>query len=319
MNNYTNDELGFILYNNRSKNLVKRFVKNINPFHLIKIEKIYELSGSELSNTQKVEVDKKDLELNSQDVLIHPSDIEALTEKFINSVGIFNESEREFLYNRGITDDLIDKWHIMGLSNFTGDDLITIGATVHPILRNVLSDGIEDGGIILPLFDGCLVNCAIRKISLSKKAALKYTMACPDIPVWRSNDINIGDEIWITEGIFDLIALDSIGLKTMSCSSANWSSIQLYEILKMKPSKINIMSDNDETGLRISAILKNFFDNYKIYCSIYRSEHYKDASEHILENKCKDDFLQIEVTEDMISLKKDESFNFLKYLIDRKF
>ena len=43
---YTKEELGFILYNNRSVNgVVSNFIPKINPIKLIRIEKLFTLIG----------------------------------------------------------------------------------------------------------------------------------------------------------------------------------------------------------------------------------------------------------------------------------
>lgn len=261
-------ELGFILYNNRSTNLVSNFIpKNLNPFTLTNIENIFRKSKSKfLNNTKMVEIPMSDLNLESDDIIFSKENLSDLTNEFLSHKGKFNEVESIFLKKRGIDEKVITKWNLLGLSNIKDSrKLEIIGAKVHPIISNVLVDGIEGGGIIFPLFNnGLLENCAIRKISLENtdKASLKYSLSCPDVPIWKSNNIQPGDEIWLTEGLFDMFALDNIGLKSVSCSSAMWSGIQLYQIIMLRPSKINIFSDNDEVGLRTSAILNHFFKSY---------------------------------------------------------
>ena len=91
--------------------------------------------------------------------------------------------------------------------------------------------------------------------------------------------LNKGDEVWITEGLFDMMAIEEMSNKSVSCSSAMWSGLQLYQLLEKKPSKIKIFSDNDEVGLRTSGILKKFFEMNNIECSIVISECAKDPAE----------------------------------------
>jgi hypothetical protein len=57
------------------------------------------------------------------------------------------------------------------------------------------------------------------------------------------DDIHQGDEVWMCEGLFDMMVLRSIGLKAVSCSSAMWPSIQLYFLLDKKPGSINILCE----------------------------------------------------------------------------
>lgn len=322
---FSKKELGFILYNNRSKQLVSKFIPEfMNPFTLTNIEILFKESKRNFINLKKmVQISISELNLESDDVVFSKEDLTSLSTEFLSYTGKFNLKEFDFLEKRGIGKDIIEKWNLFGLSNVTDARVLEIiGAKVHPIISNIIVDGIEGGGIIFPLYkEGVLENCAIRKISLenSDMASLKYSLSCPDIPMWKSNNIEPGDEIWLTEGLFDMFALDNIGLKSVSCSSAMWSGIQLYQLIMLRPKKINIFSDNDEVGLRTSATLKHFFNSYGIYSDIFISKSAKDASEHFFEKKL--NIIDLE----LISIKKndilvsDESFNFLKYLKNRKF
>lgn len=326
--NWTIEELGFILYNNRSVNgVVKNFIpKDINPFKLSKLEKILKKSKSKFQSDDRwVEVDKKEINQKSEDVFVTTEDLKSLSEDFYHNVGKFSYDEANFLFDRGIDQEVMWKWQLFGLSQIKDRrELEIIGATVHPTLSGFLNDAIENGGIVIPLFDKDenLINCAVRKISLENDGTktLKYTLACPDVPVWGLDQIEEGDEFWITEGIFDTMAIYELGEKSVSCSSAMWSGIQLLQLLEKKPKMIKFFSDNDEVGLRTSAILKDFFLQYDIPSKIYISEEYKDASElYFLKKLDLSTLKEIEVTDDMINLNKDNSFNFIEHLKNRKF
>ena len=182
-----------------------------------------------------------------------------------------------------------------------------------------LEDAIENGGIIIPLFENNkLANCAIRKINSSK--SLKYSLACPDVPVWGLNKLNKGDEVWVTEGLFDMMALYRLGKSAVSCSSAMWSGLQLYQLLEKKPSKIKIFSDNDEVGLRTSGILKKFFEINNIYLVIVMSKFAKDPAEHYFQkDRNLSDLIEIDSVEDLLENKLDDSFDFIKHLKNRKY
>ena len=320
---YTKEELGFILYNNRSVNgTVNNFIPNtINPFRLIKIEKEIERCKSILNNDNRmVEINIDELEVESDDIIVTKEQLESLTELITNSIGVFNEKEYEYLINRGIGESTILKWKLLGLSNIKDRKYLEIiGATCHPILRRILIDGIENGGIIIPLFENNkLANCAIRKINSSK--SLKYSLACPDVPVWGLNKLNKGDEVWVTEGLFDMMALYRLGKSAVSCSSAMWSGLQLYQLLEKKPSKIKIFSDNDEVGLRTSGILKKFFEINNIDCVIVMSKFAKDPAEHYFQkDRNLSDLIEIDSVEDLLENKLDDSFDFIKHLKNRKY
>lgn len=327
--NYSLKELGFILYNNRSVDgVVKNFIpKNINPFKLSKVEKTLKKSKSKFqSDDRMVEVDINEINQKSDDIEVRPENLKELTEDFYLNVGKFSYDEIHFLLDRGVDQEVMWKWQLFGLSEIKERrQLEIIGATVHPTMSRFLDDAIESGGIVIPLFDADenLINCAIRKVGLDSNGStrtLKYTLACPDIPVWGLDQIEEGDEIWITEGIFDTMAIYELGEKSVSCSSAMWSGIQLLQVLEKKPKMIKFFSDNDEVGLRTSAILQDFFKRYDIPSKIYISEDYKDASElYFLKKMDLSTLKEIEVTDDMINLNKDNSFNFIEHLKRRKF
>ena len=325
---WTLEELGFILYNNRSVNgVVKNFIpKGINPFKLTKLEKVLKKSKSKfLSDDRMVEININEINNKSGDVLVKPEDLKELSEDFYLNVGKFSYDEMNFLFDRGVDQEVMWKWQLFGLSQITDKkQLEIIGATVHPTMTGFLNDAIENGGIVIPLFDENenLINCAIRKISIenSESKTLKYTLACPDVPVWGLDQIKEGDEFWITEGVFDTMAIYELGEKSVSCSSAMWSGIQLYQLLEKKPKMIKFFSDNDEVGLRTAAILSDFFNQYDIETKIFISEDYKDASElYFLKKMDLSTLKEIEVTDDMINLNKDNSFNFIDHLKNRKF
>ena len=287
---YTIEQLGFILYNNRSVNgVIKNFLdKSIDPYKLIEIEKKFDWCKSLYSNLEKmVEVDLSLLDPNGDDVIIYPNQLEELTQHVLSNIGKFSQE--------------------------------IIGATCHPILRTFLKDGIDEGGIVFPLFvEDKLTNCSIRRITDVGK--LKYTLAVPDVPVWGLSDINKGDEIWICEGIFDMISLREFGYKSVSPSSAMWSGIQLYQLVEKNPKFINIFCDNDRVGLKTGLVLSKFFNLIGLPSKTIHSKYCKDASEHLLEKKLPlNDFEEVKIDRKMVENKDDNSFDFLKYLQKRKF
>jgi hypothetical protein len=325
---YTTEELGFILYNNRSvKGVVSNFLPSLNPITLIRVEnQLKECKSNWSDDNRMVELNISELNTDVEDVVITKKDLDSLTELVVENIGFLNQKEYNYLEMRGLGEKTILDWNILGLSNFTDKKHLEIlGATIHPVLSNVLEDAVEQGGIIIPLFDSNdrLVNCAIRKIGLEsngKTRTLKYSLACPDIPVWGLDRIKRDGELWITEGIFDTMALNNLGKSSVSCSSAMWSGIQLCQILKNKPNSIVIFSDKDEVGLRSSAILKDFFELNNIDTRVVVSKIAKDPAEHYFQkNQYLDDLLEINITKQMLESNKDDSFNFLNYLKNRKF
>ena len=325
---YTTEELGFILYNNRSvKGVVSNFLPNLNPITLIRIEnQLKECKSIWSDDNRMVEVNINELNIKADDIIITKDDLDSLTDLIKENIGFLSQEEYNYLEKRGLGEKTILDWNMTGLSNFTNPEHLKIlGASVHPVLSTILEDGLERGGIIIPLFDenDRLINCSIRKIGLESNGStrtLKYSLACPDIPVWGLDRITKDKELWITEGIFDTIALINLGKNSVSCSSAMWSGIQLYQILQTKPESIVIFSDKDEVGLRSSAILKEFFQLNNIPSRIVISKIAKDPAEHYFQkNQYLDDLLEINVTKEILTTYQDNSFNFLNYLKNRKF
>lgn len=319
---YTNEELGFILYNNRSvKGVVSNFLPSFNPMKLMKIENQFSKCKEMFNNDNRmVEINIDELDTDVEDIIVTPEELASLTDLIRESIGLLNKNEFEYLESRGFGEKTILNWDILGLSNIKEMRHHEIlGSTCHPVLKKIMTDGIENGGILIPLFeDDVLVNCSIRKINSSK--SLKYSLACPDIPVWGLDRFDKGNEIWIAEGIFDMMALFNLGKKSVSCSSGMWSGLQLYQVLEKEPSSIVIFADNDSVGLRTSAILKEFFTINHIPTRIVISKIAKDPAEHYFQkNQTLDNLLEIDVTLDMIEEHKDDVFNFLRHMKNRKY
>ncbi len=323
---YSKEELGFILYNNRSvKGVVNNFLpKNINQFKLIDLENRFSKIKEKYFTNKMVEVDMSELDINEPDEIVTPIQLKEISDDIKHNIGLFNPTEYEYLINRGIGDNTIKDYSLLGLSSIKDKETLRrIGATCHPVLRKFLVDGIEGGGIVFPLFkDDILINCSIRKLSIenSDQKTLKYSLACPDLPVWGIDDIKEGDEVWVTEGIFDMIALRNMGKNSVSCSSGMWSGLQLYQLIEKKPSMIVIISDNDEVGFRTSAMLKDLFDTYNINSKTLVSKFAKDPAEHYFQKNRKiDEFEEIEITNEMVISKNDNSFNFINHIKNRNF
>jgi hypothetical protein len=319
---YTNEELGFILYNNRSvKGVVSNFLPKLNPIKLTKIENQFSKCKEMFNNDNRmVEVNINELDIQADDVIITPEELASLTDLITENIGLLSSKEFDYLENRGFGEKTILDWNILGLSNIKDTRHHEIlGSTCHPVLKNIMTDGIENGGILIPLFkDGILVNCAVRKINSSK--SLKYSLSCPDIPVWGLDKFENGKEIWIAEGIFDMMALFNLGKKSVSCSSGMWSGLQLYQVLEKEPSSIVVFADNDSVGLRTSAILKEFFTINHIPTRIVISKIAKDPAEHYFQkNQSLDNLMEIDVTLDMIEYHKDDVFNFLRHMKNRNY
>jgi hypothetical protein len=196
-----------------------------------------------------------------------------------------------------------------------------LGCTTHPILSKILGDGISGGGVLIPLFDkkGYLRNVAVRRLNSDNK--LKYNLSIPDVHLWGLSDINWDLPVWITEGLFDRIAMIENGItNVISASTPGLSVIHLIKILNNKPVGIKYWSDKDSTGLMHAGIIQKFFSINKIYCEVYISEEYKDPYDHFNNGLSKEDIYPIKVTKEYIKkFPKNKNENFLEYLKNREF
>jgi hypothetical protein len=322
---YNKEDLTFILYNNRSKKLVEKFLENehINPFKIIKIESILKSLKLKYKTEEKsVILELNKFELDEDDVLYNRKQVNDLSNYFLENLSSFSKRELEYLENRKISNKYYNQ--LIGLDKLIKDDisLDITGVSIHPILRKALNGG-HNGGILMPLFiDGKLSNIATRRIGVNNiegEKTLKYSLSCPDIDVWGLDNIEYGNEVWITEGIFDMYSLLDKGLRSVTVSSPYWTSIQLYKLLEKRPSVINIFSDNDNTGITSSFVLSDFFKEYNINVLIWKSK-FKDASEAFFE-KNENIYNLEEIKEYKLSneLVFNDDFNYTKYLDKRRF
>jgi hypothetical protein len=321
MKKWKTDELAFILYNNRSvEGVVQNFVpSDLNWDLLDDIESKIEWVQNIYQEDRMVEVEKSQIDMNAPDVLVKPLDLSNLTDLVLDAHKNISDLERNWLNARGIDNSMIDTYKLGGMSYITDHRALEIlNCTVHPLLAPILSDGLEGGGILIPLFENNkLVNCAIRKLSDIGK--LKYGLACPDLSVWNINNLK-SHEIFICEGLFDMMALIKQGKEAISVSSAMWSGPQLLKVIEYYPKSITIWADDDQAGLRCAKVLQRFFAMYGIACKTVKSKVAKDAAEHFIEKGLTwDNVEEIKITREMIAGKEDMSFNFLKYLNERKF
>ena len=106
---YSKEDLSFILFNNRSVNgVVKNFLPiNINPYKLIELEENLSKIKSMYNSGKFIEVNSRELDLNSEDVYITKKQISDLTTLIFDLIGSFNEIEYEYLSNRGIGEQTI--------------------------------------------------------------------------------------------------------------------------------------------------------------------------------------------------------------------
>lgn len=325
---YSKDEILNIIYNNRSiEGVTRNFLPPLDIIKLLKLEKIIdEVNQLSLNKNRNININREDLDLDVEDVLVTKDDLNYASEFLFRAIGKFTPEEYTYLKSRGITDHIIKKYKLGSFSyiqDYRALEILNI--TTHPMLKRILGNGVEGGGIFIPLIiNDRLINSVNRKIIDINK--LKYSVTVPNISVWGLDEVKEDEDLWLVEGIYDWISLLEKGKKAITSCAVSLSSIQLLQIINKKPKKINIFFDNDETGLINALKFKQIFEYYKIPVITWISEVSKDPSEHFLEkNETWNKVKVIEITNDTIEKSdgekhfKEVEMNFLNYLKSRKF
>lgn len=320
---YSTKQIAFILYNNRSVegtvfNFLPRY--RLDPDRLNELEDMFAWCDRMYRDEQTVMVNGVDLDMTAPDLVVTPKMVSDCAGGVMKAHQRLLDGgpELDWLLSRGIGRDIIGDMRLGSLSHIVKehpDMLAPLGVSIHPSLRNLLSDDVSEGGILIPLFNGDeLWNCTTRRISDVGK--LKYTQACPDLDVWG---LGAKGEYWVSEGLFDAAAIRSTGRLSASVSSAMWSMPQLIQLMDRAES-VNIFADRDRVGLRSAAVMKRFFNMNRLPCRTYVSEHAKDPAEHFLEKKLDwSTVVEIDITPELIGKSPDMTFNFTKYLKNREF
>jgi hypothetical protein len=314
---YTAEQINHIIYNNRSyEGVTKNFMPKLefNEINLLlEIGNQLKFVNKIVNKNSSIIIEKEKLDLYLPDVEIFPEQLENIK---ISSRD-FNETELKLLKKKCISNHIIEQYDISTLSQFKDVETLKIlGVTTHPMIERLIGNGISDG-LIIPLYnDGKLINTVFRKTNESTK--LKYGISVPSINFW-GDVILEGDEIWLCEGLFDMMALREQGKKCISASSCALNDFQYFKIVSKRPKLVNIFTDNDVSGYRSSMKSQKIFGLNDIQSKVFSSTKAKDAGEHFFElNLDWNTIEEIRITSEMIN-RDDDVVDFLKYLEERKF
>jgi len=314
---YTIEQINHIIYNNRSyEGVVKNFMPKLelNELNLLlEIGNQLKFVNKIVNKNSSIIIDKEKLDLNLPDVEMFPEQLENIKIE----PGNFNEEELELLNKKGIPKHIIEQYDISPLSQFKDTETLNIiGVTTHPILKRLLGDGFSSG-IIIPLYNGLkLINSVFRKTNELTK--LKYGISVPSLDFW-GDEILEGEEIWLCEGLFDMMALREQGKKCISASSCALNDFQYFQIIKKRPKIVNIFTDNDVSGYKSSMKSQKIFGLNGISSAVFSSKKAKDAGEHFFELGLNwDEIEEIRITHEMVT-RDDNTVDFLKYLENRNF
>lgn len=315
---YTTEQINHIIYNNRTfEGTTQNFLPKLNNFDvmlLLEIEKQMNFANRIINKDKVILIDESKLDLDKEDINLLPHELYSLKVSSRN----FSKEERELLDRKKIPKHIIEQYDISPLSQFKDQETLRkLGVTTHPIFERLLGNEISEG-LIIPLYeDGKLINTAIRKTTDITK--LKYGISVPSIDLWGDKEWE-GEELSMTEGLFDMMALREEGLKCVSSSSGSINDFQYFKIIKGKPKRVNIFVDNDSSGYSSAFKAQKVLGLNGIPSTTYASTKAKDMAEHFFEMKLGWDYIkEINITMDMIENGKDNIFDFLKYLENRKF
>jgi len=314
---YTTEQINHIIYNNRSyEGVTKNFMPKLEFSELellLEIGNQIQFANKIVNKNSSVLIDKEKLDLELEDVEMFSRQLENIK---ISSRD-FNDAEIKLIQKKKIPNHIIEQYDISPISQFKDIETLKIlGVTTHPILKRLLGDGISDG-LIIPLYkDNKLINSVFRKTNELTK--LKYGITVPSIDLW-GDEILENDELWLCEGLFDMMALREQGKKCISASSCALNDFQYFKIIKNHPKLVNIFTDNDVSGYRSALKSQKIFGLNGIGSRVFSSKNGKDAAEHFFELELDWNFVEeIRITSDMIN-RDDNLVDFLKYLENRKF
>lgn len=173
---------------------------------------------------------------------------------------------KNYLFSRGATSEIIDSLSIKEIPKslpFKVDYKISSFLEKH------------SGNFIVPLFSPSGKICGIQAQDIRKK---RFQQEKALEGNWNAIFLNCaenlekieqGSEIWLCEGIFDLIALQRVFFKTkivvLACLTAGLSYHQAL-FLKRFASRVKIVYDMDETGDLASKKTQGFLRKNGIHC-----------------------------------------------------
>lgn len=314
---YSVEQIDHIIYNNRTfEGVVKNFMPKLGLLDLnllLEIGNQVKFANRIVNRDSSIIIDKEKIDLDVPDIELYPEQLQNIKISSRN----FNNAELELLKRKNIPKHIIEEYDISPLSQFKDTKILEIlGVTTHPTLKRLIGDGISDG-LIIPLYkEDKLINTVFRKTNDLTK--LKYGITVPSLNFWGDTDYQL-DEIWLCEGLFDMMALREQGKKSISASSCALNDYQYFQIIKNRPRLVNIFTDNDVSGYRSAMKSQKVFGLNGIQSKIFSSKIAKDAAEHFFEKQSSwSQIDEIVITKSMID-REDNQVDFLKYLEERKF
>lgn len=194
------------------------------------------------------------------------------------------ESGARFLYEqRKLNPDVIRQLNIVSLEE---------ASTLVSKLRNTFRlDELKESGLIsetngrmyfrmftpcllFPYYDkdGVLTGIQSRYLGNNKEAPRFQFVSAQKARVFNMpviNSMRLGDELYISEGITDCLALLSAGKKAVALPSA--TILPLYDLMELSRFELHMYPDQDNAGQKAYMALRRFFINH--YAILKRSSY----------------------------------------------
>lgn len=189
-----------------------------------------------------------------------------LTQKFIKDMTC---NAYEYLYDRGLDDDTIEKW-------------------------TICYDKHEDR-IVFPLFDayGNIVGFNKRLIAKQTKGLNRKYIHSSDSEIFKKSQYFYGmqfidktqDFIILTEGVFDVILPQKYGVPNVICALGTTLSEYQINVLSKLNKEVIIVYDNDDKGIKTMKKVMPLLESHGISARLLILPDDKDLAEITLEYK----------------------------------
>jgi DNA primase len=178
----------------------------------------------------------------------------------------------EYLYKRGMTDELIDEFGVgyapdsydgllkfLGKEGFKRDVMIKSGLmTVKDTAGKEVIDKFR-GRLMIPIYDHMGRPIGFGGRALGKDQQPKY-LNSPDTPIYLKRNVLYGlshakqalrekKQVLFVEGYFDVIMLHKVGIKNVVASSGTALSSEQVQLIKRHASSVITCFDTDKAGI----------------------------------------------------------------------
>lgn len=250
-----------------------------------------------------------------------------LTERLPATSAIHNDSLREWLNGRGVSDDQILKYELIDLkwARKLLDDKskAACGASIHPALRRWVGEDMAPGwvpdGVMTPVrnINGLIIGCHNRLLSTVPK--MKFCSSIPNLLLFHnlnrlSSERDTTQSIFIVEGVFDGLAMETLGCNFIAPSTGYWTPEQLLLLVSMLDNFPNAtiipFFDRDRVGIKSNLALHRmltslgFKTELAYFANLQSDVVIKDPAQAIHQYKLDRSYIMFSTRENMLEYYK---------------